>query len=103
MAKARILVVVNKWWECDPLMSVLVNATAQRPSQALRPPQWVQPPRPRPDPGHLPGENPCPVARAIFALSNVTIEIWCISDLLEHLSADFQSSSEKKANLLPKL
>lgn len=40
--------------------------------------------------------------RLIFELQNMTAEVWCISDLLEHLpdKASYQSSSEQKWNNL---
>jgi hypothetical protein len=34
MAKKRVLLVVNKWWECDPVMNVLLHDNA-RPANIL--------------------------------------------------------------------
>jgi hypothetical protein len=51
----------------------------------------------------LPAENPKPVPRAVFAYKNFEAEVWCISDLLEHLNPILQSSSEQKAKYLPKM
>lgn len=58
-----------------------------------------------PDPSNLPPEDPKPQPRAIFHMSNADAEIWCVSDLLEHLpdQAKFQSSSEVKAKYLPRI
>lgn len=39
--------------------------------------------------------------RAVFLLSAIDAEIWCISDLLDDLATNFQSSSEKKIHRLP--
>jgi hypothetical protein len=65
----------------------------------------AQPARQRPDQAHLPAENPAPIPRAIFALQQTDVEVWCVSDLLEHLpdQGRYQSSSEQKAIRLPKI
>jgi hypothetical protein len=39
----------------------------------------------------------------VFHLNRVDVEVWCISDLLEHLTGNLQSSTEQKAKLLPKV
>ena len=100
----RVIVIVNKWWECDPLMSVLVNDNA-RPWPDLKWPQPLNHPRQRPDQQKLPPENQSPVPRAVFNLANIKVEVWCLSDLLEHLpdKPQFQSSSERKIAQLPKI
>src|SRR5260370_12871112 len=46
---------------------------------------------------------PKPVPRAVFPYSNFNAEVWCISDLLEHLDSSLQSSSEQKAKYLPRI
>ena len=104
MSKKRIVVVANKWWECDPVLSALLNNNA-RPVQALGWPQWLQTVRARPNQAHLPPENPAPAPRAIFALSHTDVELWCVSDLLEHTpdQGRYQSSSQQKALQLPKI
>jgi hypothetical protein len=104
VAKKRVIAVVNKWWECDPVLNVLLHDNA-RPAATLGWPNPLNHPRPRPDQNNLPPENPSPVPRAVFNLKNTTIEIWCISDLLEHFpdQAKFQSSSELKARYLPRI
>ncbi len=100
----RVLVVANKWWECDPLMGVLLHDNA-RPAQALGWPKQLNHPRQRPDQNGLPPENPSPTPRGLFRLTNVDVEVWCISDLLEHLpdKGKFQSSSEQKVKYMPKV
>jgi hypothetical protein len=97
----RVLAIINKWWECDPAMMAMLNDNA-RPAGSPWP-NLLQPTRRRPDPRHLPPENPDPLPRAVFPYRNYSAEIWCISDLLEHLDPRFQSSSEQKAILLPKI
>jgi hypothetical protein len=97
----RVLVVVNKWWECDPVLFAMLNNNA-RPSGS----PWpfpLQPPRQRPDNKNLPPDNPKPVPRAVFPYANFSAEVWCISDLLEHLDSSHQSSSEQKAKYLPRI
>lgn len=101
--RKRVVAVVNKWWECDPILAVLLNDNA-RPAKALGWPRMNRHPRPRPDPAKLPAEDPSPAPRAVFALARSDVEVWCISDLLEHLpDGPIQSSSEQKARQLPKV
>jgi hypothetical protein len=99
----RVVVVSNKWWECDPIVFALLNSNVIPPNFPW--PDSLESPRKRPDQNHLPPENPSPVPRAIFRFKNITVELWCISDLLEHLpdKGAFQSSSEQKAKVLPKI
>ena len=52
-ARKRVLVIVNKWYECDPVMAVLLNDNA-RPASYLGWPTQLNPPRKRPDQNHLP-------------------------------------------------
>lgn len=102
--RKRVLVIANKWWECDPLMFVLLHDQA-RPHDVLGWPDPLEHPRPRPDPARLPLENARPTPRAIFRLPRMEVEVWCISDLMEHLpdSAEFQSSSEVKMRYLRRI
>jgi hypothetical protein len=103
MPEKRVLVIVNKWWECDPVCSVLLNANAA--PRELWPVLPIGYPRQRPDKNKLPAENPVPQPRLIYELTNTRVEVWCISDLLEHLPdiPKFQSSTEQKATILPKI
>ena len=102
----RVLVIVNKWWECDPVINALLHEKA-RPKGALG---WPLPsklrhPRPRPAQEPLPAEDLCPTPRAVYALKNAWVEVWCVSDLLEHMpdKAQYQSSTERKAEHLPRV
>jgi hypothetical protein len=91
----RVLIVVNKWWECDPaLAAMLCDNTRPKGSPWPSP---LQPPRRQPDPNHLPAENPNPLPRAVFPYKTFSAEIWCVSDLIEDLPPECQSSSSAKA------
>lgn len=102
----RVLIVVNKWWECDPVMSVLLNEKA-RPKGTLGWPLQgkLRHPRQRPSQASLPPEDLSPVPRAVYALTNSWVEVWCVSDLLEQLpdQTRYQSSTERKAAQLPRV
>jgi hypothetical protein len=95
----RVLVIVNKWWECDPVMNVFLHDNA-RPKDVLRWPTTLNHPRRRHSTPLPIDNNPKP--RAVFTLPNITCEVWCISDLLEHLpdKGRFQSSSQRKIERL---
>lgn len=99
LMRERVLVIVNKWWECDPILGVLLNDNARPPDLGW--PEELKFPHPRPDQNSLPS-NASVGPRAVFTLSKSRIEIWCISDLLEDLpdKPGFQSSSEKKMERL---
>ncbi|MBU7025846.1 MAG: hypothetical protein HXS48_02810 [Theionarchaea archaeon] len=89
----RVLIVVNKWWECDPVMLALLNNNA-------RPPELGWPyPLHYPVQEHQLSHDP----RAVFTLSHVQVEVWCISDLLAKYPniSQYQSSSERKMDELP--
>ena len=96
----RVVVIVNKWWECDPVMNVLLHDNA-RPKDVLKWPTMLNHPRQRPGTPQPIDNSPKP--RAIFTLTNISCEVWCISDLLEHLADEgrFQSSSQRKVERLP--
>jgi hypothetical protein len=99
-----ICVVVNKWWEVEAVLGVLVSAYAN--SQRLPWPLLTRHPRPRPSQAPLPPIDPNPLPRATFEFelpAAVRVEIWCISDLLEHIQdpSEFQSSTQYKAARLP--
>lgn len=98
----RVLVVVNKWWECEPVVGVLLNRYSKL-SGSLGWPNFIDHPHKRPDKDNLPGVNPWPNPRLIYELENVSVEVWCISDLLEHLpdKSKYQSSSEQKMERMP--
>ena len=104
MPKKRVLVITNKWWECDPIMYVLLNDGA-RPASALGWPDLPGHPHRRPAQKKRPSKARSPLCRAVFTLPKIRVEVWCISDLLEHLPDEnhFQSSAERKIERLPKI
>ena len=104
MTTKRVLVVANKWWECDPILNVLLSDYAGS-APGLGWPGFLNHPRRRPDRTKPPSEKTWPVPRAIFTLSNIAVEVWCISDFLEHLpdGPGYQSSSQRKIEQLPKI
>ncbi len=89
----RVVVVVNKWWEANPVLNVLLNDNC------------------RPDTLGWPTllHHPCPEhdffngPRAVFTLDHIQAEVWCISDLLAVFpeGSAYQSSSERKMEVLP--
>jgi hypothetical protein len=103
MAPRRVVVIVNKWWECDPIMYALLDPRAHLVD--LPWPTRLNHPRERPTPSALPPLDPSPQPRAVFTLAKNIVEIWRISDLLEHLpdKPGLQSSTERKAERLPKI
>ena len=101
--KKRVVVVVNKYWECDPVIGALLNSKAK---PAGLP--WPQPPLNFPHERKNPATPQAPgVARPrlVFGLARSDVEIWCVSDLLEHLpdNPKYQSSSEQKMVRLPQV
>jgi hypothetical protein len=97
MSRKRVVVVVNKWWECDPAMLVLLDPRTA--SSKLHWPARLNHPHQQPDVGDPPGFVGA-TPRCVFKLAHVEAEIWCISDLLDDLPAAYQSSTEKKAERL---
>jgi len=92
----RVLIITNKWWECNPLMFVLLNDYA-RPANELGWPLLLNYPFKK----HEQSVTP----RAIFNLSNIRAEIWCVSDLLAKYpdTPEYQSSSERKMKHLAEI
>ncbi|MFL5614824.1 MAG: hypothetical protein ACJ796_14270 [Gemmatimonadaceae bacterium] len=79
----------------------MLNDNARPPGSPW--PTLLQPPRKRPDNKHLPPEDPKPTPRAVFPYNTFEADVWCISDVLEHLDASLQSSSAQKAKYLGKM
>ena len=95
----RVLVVANKWWECDPALAAMLNNNARPPNSPW--PDVLHPSRRVPE--QMPTFNERPVPRAIFGYQQFHAEVWCISDLLDHYPSADQSSSQIKAEVLPRL
>lgn len=92
--KKRICLVVNKWWEADPILAVLTNEDA-RPA-SLKWPKILDYPRQHAQASSEP--------RLVFdQMRNIEAELWCISDLLARFpqKSRYQSSSERKMEVLP--
>ncbi len=85
----RVIITINKWWECDPIISVLLNDYV-RPASELGWPKLLNYPYKKNKFQKAP--------RGVFKLSTFQAEIWCISDLLTNHpnTPQFQSSSERK-------
>ncbi len=92
----RVLVIVNKWWECDPALAAMLSDNTRPPKSPW--PAGLQPSRRAPE---LSDPNPNPVPRAVFCYHTFTAEVWCVSDLLDGLPSNLQSSSEEKYKRLP--
>jgi hypothetical protein len=94
----RIVVIANKSWEADPLVSVCLNPK-------LRPPQifdnWtIGPAGPFSTSGN--GARPAgvnPVPRCVFETATSVIEIWCIEDWMGN--SNHSSSKVKILDVLP--
>ena len=99
----RVLIVVNKHRECDPVLAAMIGEVAP---PILRDRYWPvlrNWPRKRGNPIAPGTPEPKPVPRATWNLDGrATAELWCISDLLEHFPdrSEWQSSSQRKAERL---
>lgn len=92
-----VTIVINKWWECEPAISAMLNANA---SPAGAPwPSVLKSPLPRPNGKFPPFVQP----RVVFNYTNFDAEIWCVSDLLNDAESYCQSSSSLKAAVLPRI
>jgi hypothetical protein len=102
--KTRIITVVNKYWECDPVCWVLTNKYITDNSNGSIDLQVANTMKRITYPSYgavKPATAKDSVPRIVFETSTKVIEIWCISDLLSNSSADDQSSSEAKMKLMP--
>jgi hypothetical protein len=94
----RIVVVINKWWECEPAIAAMLNANACPQNVAAPWPNLLNSPLQR-------GKTDVVLRpRAVFSYANFVVEVWCISDLLNDVTvAACQSSSSLKAERLPRI
>lgn len=99
--QSRVLIVVNKYWECDPVCWVLTNKYLSDCCGVKLPwPTLVMYPTYGPAPlPPTPGPQP---PRLIYATEDLQVEVWCISDLLNRFpdTPEFQSSSQRKMDVL---
>jgi hypothetical protein len=97
MANKRVVIVANKWYECDPLLIAALLPTENGP-------QLPWPTFPSFPHRHYNDQNrPSSVQslpRLVFQFDGGAVEVWCISDLIEDQPTAYQSSSEKKADRL---
>ncbi len=94
----RVVVVINKWFECDPVLAALLNPLAA--NLAAFPWPLLAPRQPVPAPS---SPAPHPLPSAIFPFRSMQVEVWCIGDLLMQVDAQHQSSTEAKVQLLPQI
>lgn len=97
--KPRVLIIVNKYWECDPVCWVLTNNYINTNGQCNIPLMW-------PDLLTYPANGPVKglptTPRMIYDAENTSIEVWCISDLLSRFpnTPEYQSSSQIKMEVM---
>lgn len=98
--QTRHLIVANKYWECDPVCWVLTSAYLNETCNLKLP--W---PALKNYPSYGPVQAWPPTPRLIFSTESTQVEIWCISDLLSKFpnTPEFQSSSERKMDVLPEI
>lgn len=100
--KPRILVVVNKYWECDPVCWVLTNSYINNNGQCNIPVVW-------PDLMTYPSNGAVnqwyQAPRMVINAAQNSIEVWCISDLLSRFpnTSQYQSSSQVKMSVLSEI
>ncbi len=102
--KTRVITVVNKYWECDPVCWVLTNKYINDNGQCNIDLNVANTQRLITYPSYGPVKPESAdetVPRIVYETDSRIIEIWCISDLLSNSTSDKQSSSEEKMNLLP--
>jgi hypothetical protein len=105
----RIVVLANKWWECEAMLAAMLNANTFPPvlpdGTTFTP--WC-------DIGSLSSPRSQATdaynatSRATFSYKQgatvlFTVEVWCVSDLLEKTDPSGSSSSAKAAHLKAKL
>lgn len=99
MPSRRVAIIANKWWEADPLCSVLIHDRAR--PRSIRGLECLNYPaarvsRPESDAPRPP--DPPVRPRLRFTLGEDSIEVWCIEELMN--AAEHPSSSMEKARVL---
>lgn len=92
MAPKRFVIIVNKQWECDPVLVAMGEAKAC----PLRF-SFIKPIGGPLDPAH---DKSRPAPRCVIDLRTATAEVWCLEDWLP---AGQGSSSKAKMDVLPTL
>jgi len=91
-AQKRCLIVVNKYWECDPVCWVLTNAYLnERCGVGLPLPRLIN------NPSYGPVQMQPPTPRLIYTAGCARVEIWCISDMLSKFPDKLRCWRELKA------
>jgi len=97
--RTRFIVVVNKSWECDPVCWALTNSYLADTCNIVVPWPVLQT---YPSRGPVPPLHDPVRPRLVWNAQNLTIEVWCISDLLSCFppAPAYQSSSQRKMEVL---
>lgn len=110
--KKRVLIVVNKWWECDPFIFALLHGNV-RPEKYpwpaavnhphFRPDKIENPPDPAAPPPKVKPRLSYTLQPKTEDLPTTNVEVWCISDFLDDYpdKPEYQSSSELKMKRIP--
>jgi len=105
----RILVLANKWWECEAMLTAMLNANAFPPplSDGTVSAPWYDPAT-LSSPRSQATDAYNATSRAKFSYKQgttvvFTVEVWCVSDLLEKTDPSGSSSSAKAAHMKAKL
>jgi hypothetical protein len=103
----RIIVLANKWWECEAMVAAMLNTSAFPPplSDGTIAAPWcdtLSSPRSQVTDAYN------ATSRATFSFKHgtrviFTVEVWSVSDLLEKTDPSSSSSSAKAAHLSAKL
>jgi hypothetical protein len=97
--QSRLLIVVNKFWECDPVCWVLTSMYLKDKCKVNVP--WAKLEH---YPSYGPVQTQPPTPRLIYSVGDVQLEVWCISDLLSIFpKGEPQSSSLRKMEVLGKI
>ncbi|HEU0077243.1 MAG TPA: hypothetical protein VFQ76_06315 [Longimicrobiaceae bacterium] len=101
MAKKRVVLMANKWWEADPLCAVLIHDYARPKSLKLLSVVRYPSGHPlKPKAGDPRPPDPKVEPRLVFGYGDdVEIEVWCLEELMN--PAESSSSSLEKARVLP--
>jgi hypothetical protein len=98
----RIVVIVNKWYECDPFLAALLNENGRPPACPVVWLERLRHPRKRTNSKTTAGTG-SDAPRAELPLGAGVVQVWCISDLMEDLPdvSAAQSNPRRKAERLP--
>src|SRR5574340_622916 len=105
----RIVVLANKWWECEAMLTAILNTNAFPPplSDGTVSSPWCDPAS-LSSPRAQPADAYNATSRATFSYKQgaailFTVEVWSVSDLLEKTDPSGSSSGAKALHLRAKL